>query len=168
MKNSQPKRNAIQTIMFDTNAFDKFVAVRDAYETLLALLLEGKIELLVTHIQRDEIAAIENTTKKAQLLALLDRARMIPTRGAVWGVSRWGQSRFGSDDDHKVIEHIRGDRWDRDTNDALIAVTAARDSDVFVTDDDVLMRRLNSYTDIRCEVIDFKELESRLNGLRFN
>jgi predicted nucleic acid-binding protein len=152
----------MQTIMFDTNEFDKLAAARDAYERLLALLSEGKIELLTTHIQRDEILAIENTTKKARLLALLSRARMIPTRGIVVGVSRYGQSRYGSDEDHKLIEHIRGERWDRDTNDALIAATAARDAEVFVTDDATLMRRLNSYSNIRCEVIDFKEFERRL------
>ena len=152
----------MQTMMFDTNEFDRLVDASDAYERLMALLLEREIELLVTHVQRDEIVVIQDTTKKSRLLALLGLARMIPTRGIVLGVSRIDQSRFGSDEDHKLIEHIRGDRWDRDTNDALIAATAARDADVFVTDDETLMRRLNSYTDIRCELIDFKELERRL------
>jgi hypothetical protein len=161
-KDPRPMMNEMQTIMFDTNEFDKLTAARDAHERLLVLLSERKMELLVTHIQRDEIVAIEDSTKKAQLLDLLGRARMTPTRGAVWGVSGYGQSTYGSDEDHKLIAHIRGDRWDRDTNDALIAATAARDADVFVTDDETLVRRLKSYTGIRCEVINFEELERRL------
>jgi predicted nucleic acid-binding protein len=154
----------MERIMFDTNVFDKLVTAPDAYERLMTLLSQGKIELLVTHIQRDEIAAIADSTKRAQLLALLDHGHIISTRRAVWDVSRYDQSRIGSDEDNKLIEHIRGDRWDRDTNDALIAATAARDADVFVTDDGILMRRLTSYPEIHCQVINFEELERHLTN----
>jgi predicted nucleic acid-binding protein len=159
----------MQRIMLDTNEYDKLLAAPHVYDRLLALLAEGKIELLATHIQKDEIMAVEDTIKKARLQALLSRARMIATRGSVFGVSRFDQSRFGRDEDHKLIEHkliehIRRSRWDRDTEDALIAATAATDADVLVTDDESLMRRLNSYPSIQCEVIIFKELERRLDA----
>jgi len=104
--------------MLDTNEFDRLVAARDMYKRFFAWLSEGRIELLVTHIQRDEIMAIDDATKKTMFLAMLGRARSIPTRGAVYGVSRYGEARYGGDEDRKLIDHIRGDRWDRDTNDA--------------------------------------------------
>ena len=154
----------MQRIMLDTNEYDKLLVAPHAYDRLLALLAEGKIELLATHIQKDEIMAVEDAIKKARLQAVLSRARMIATRGIVLDVSRFDQSRFGNDEDHKLIEHIRGSRRDRDTEDALIAATAATDADVLVTDDESLMRRLNSYPSIQCEVITFKELERRLNA----
>lgn len=155
----------VQKMMLDTNQYDRLLAAPDTYEKLLSLVSIGKIELLTTHIQRDEITAVEEPGKKARLAALLAHARMIPTRGAIFDISRFDLARFGDDDDHKLIEHIRGAAWERKSEDALIAATAAKDADVFVTDDKSLARRLKSYPAIRCEVIDFEELDRRLVDL---
>jgi predicted nucleic acid-binding protein len=152
----------MRKIMFDTNEFDKLLECPGSYDDLLRLLAEGKIELLSTHIQRDEILATPDTVKKARLEELLTHARMIETRGIVLDISRCDQARYGSDEDHRLIEHIRGTNWERDSKDALIAATAARDADVFVTEDKRLMQRLSSYPGIQCEVIDFTELQRRL------
>lgn len=45
----------MQKIMLDTNEYDRLLAAQDAYDMLLGLLFRGRIELLSTHIQRDEI-----------------------------------------------------------------------------------------------------------------
>jgi hypothetical protein len=51
------------------------------------------------------------------------------------------------------------------TKDALIAATAAKDADVFMTDDKPLTRRMKSYPGMKCDVIDFEEFERRLANL---
>jgi predicted nucleic acid-binding protein len=155
----------MQKIMLDTNEYDRLLAAQDAYDMLLGLLFKGRIQLLSTHIQRDEILAVSDVVKKSRLESLLAHAHMIATRGIVLGVSRFGLAKYGSDEDHRLIEHVRGSSWKRKTNDALIAATAARDADVFVTDDRPLMQRLSNYPGIQCAVIDFDEFKVRLTNL---
>jgi len=106
--------------------------------------------------------AVDDHVKRARLEALLAQARLIATRGFIWGKSRWGLARFGNDKGYNLVERIRGTTWDRKTEDALIAATASNDADVFVTDDKRLARRLKSYPGMKCEVIDFNELKRRL------
>lgn len=152
----------MQRIMLDTNEFDRLLAAPETCDRLLGVLSEGKIELLTTHIQRDEIMAVDDAGKKARLRALLTHACLVATRGIIFGRSRFGLARFGSDEDHDLIEHIRGEAWERKSGDALIAATAAKDANVFVTDDRRLARRLSSYPGMQCEVIDFEEFQRRL------
>jgi hypothetical protein len=97
------------------------------YDRLLSLLSERKIELFITHIQRDEIVAINDTGKSARLKSLLAHARLMGTRGFIWGKSRWSLFRYGNHEDHNLIEHIRGTALERKSEDALIAATAAKD-----------------------------------------
>lgn len=155
----------VQKIMLDTNQYDRLLAAPGTYDRLLRLLSEGKIELLTTHIQRDEVMGVGDTEKKARLEALLAHARLIPTRGATFDVSKFDLARFGNDEDQNLIEHIRGTAWERNAKDALIAATASKDADTFVTDDERLARRLKSYPSTQCEVIDFEEFERRLGDL---
>jgi len=151
--------------MFDTMEYDKILDAPAIFAKVLELISNGKIELLLTHIQRDEIMKVHDTSKRNRLEAFLNHTKMIGTRGVVIGYSRLDQARFGSDEDHKLIDYIRSSAWDRKTNDALIAVTAARDADVFVTDDYRLMRKLENYPNLTCEIITFDKFETRLNNL---
>jgi hypothetical protein len=146
----------MQKIMLDANEYDKLLEHPDSYDKLLGLLAEGKIELLSTHIQRDEILATPDPAKKARLEALLTHVRMIETRGVVVDLSRVGLARLGSDEEHRIIYHVRHRK------DGLIAATATSDADTLVTDDKRFAKRLNKYPGGRCEVIDFTELERRL------
>jgi len=156
---------SVQKIMLDTNEYDRLLADPETYGRLLRSLSKGKIELVTAHVQRDEIIAVDDAGKKARLEALLAHARLIATRGFIWDKSRWDLARFGNDKDHNLIEHVRGTAWERKSEDALIAATAAKDADVFVTDDKRLARRLNTYPGMKCEVIDFEELKRRLTNL---
>jgi hypothetical protein len=152
-------------IMLDTMQYDKLLDATETYDRLLKLQSERKIELLTTHIQRDELGAIGDVKKRTLLEAILTHARLIPTRGAILDKSRVGLARLGNDEDHSLIEHIRGEAWERESNDALIAATAVKDADVFVTDDDTLTRRLKSYPGTKCEVMNFEELDKHLAKL---
>ena len=155
----------MQKIMLDTMGYDKLLNARETYDRLLKLQSERKIELLTTHIQRDELSAIVDIGKRMRLEAIFVHARVIETRGFVLDVSRLGLARFGDDEDHALIQHIRGKAWKRKSNDALIAATAAKEADIFVTEDKPLARRLEDYPGLKCEVIDFDEFEMRLAKL---
>jgi predicted nucleic acid-binding protein len=143
-------------IMLDTNEYDKLLEHPESFDKLLRLLAEGRIELLSTHIQRDEILATPDAVKKARLEALLTHARMIETRGIVLDVSRVGEARVGSNDDRRIIDHVRA------IKDGLIAATTSSDADMLVTDDKRFARRLMRYPGNKCEIINFQELEKRL------
>jgi predicted nucleic acid-binding protein len=150
--------------MFDTMEYDRLLGDVATFRRLIGLLTEARVELLTTHIQRDEIMAMKHETKKPELLSLLGHAGMIETRGWIWGLSRWSQARFGRDEDHNIIDQVRGNRWDRDTEDSLIAATASSDADTLVTDDSRFIKRLID-THIRCDVIGFDEFKSRLEQM---
>jgi predicted nucleic acid-binding protein len=147
--------------MFDTMEFDKLLENAATWEKLLRLVTEGRIELLTTHIQRDEIMATRDEAKRARLMSLFTNAHLIRTKGVVVGISRFGEARLGSDEDHKLIDDIRGNRWDRDTEDSLIAATASGEADTLVTDDWRFIQRLGNAGG-RCDVIKFSEFQRRL------
>jgi len=156
---------SMQKIMLDTNQYDRLLDAPETYDKLLELQSEGKIKLLATHIQKDEILAIDNLSRRRRLEALLAHACLIGTRGAILDVSRFDLAKFGDDKDRALIEHIRGDAWERESEDALIVATAAKDADIFVTDDRPLTRRLKRYPSLRCEVIDFEEFRRQLSRI---
>jgi predicted nucleic acid-binding protein len=150
-------------VMFDTMGYDRLSQDEATRRKLMEMIEEGKVVLLTTHIQRDEIMAMNDEAKKSKLLQLLKHAQFIATRGAVYGLSRYGQSRYGSDEDHTIIERIRGKRRDRDTEDSLIAATASGEADTLVTDDHRFTNRLTK-VDVKCEVIDYVEFKRRLES----
>ena len=51
------------------------------------------IEIKKTHIQQDETGQILEGT-------------LIPTRGALWDISKWDQATLGTNDDHQSIKVI--------------------------------------------------------------
>jgi hypothetical protein len=80
--------------MLDSNAFDKLLVIDDAINVLNDLT--DRCLLLTTHVQRDELA-VTPEPKGPKLLAVYDRLVMteVPTAGAIWGVSKFGQAKFG-------------------------------------------------------------------------
>jgi len=153
---------SLQKIMLDTMQYDKLLYACETRDRLFRLLSETKIELLSTHIQKDEILAIDNAEKRTRLDVIFVHARLIATRGVILDKSKVGFAGLGDEEDYVLVEHIRGEAWERKGNDALIAATAAKDADLFVTDDKPLTRRLNAYPALKCEVIDFAEFSRRL------
>lgn len=147
--------------MFDTMEYDKLLENAATWEKLLRLVTEGRIELLTTHIQRDEIMATPDEARRARLMSLFTNAHLIGTRGVVVGTSRSGEARLGSDEDHELTDYVRGNRWDRDTEDSLIAATASGEADTLVTDDRRFIQRLRN-AGVRCDVIEFSEFQRRL------
>jgi predicted nucleic acid-binding protein len=150
--------------MFDTMEYDKLLESPATYEKLLHLITERRIEMLTTHIQRDEITATPDEAKRTRLMSLFTNARPIGTRGVVLDISGVDEARIGGDEDHKLVNDVRGNRWDRDTKDSLIAATASNDADMLVTDDRRFVQRLRD-AHVRCEVIGFTEFQKRLERM---
>lgn len=128
--------------MFDTNIFD---SVLD--EKVDINKFPNNYEFFVTHIQKDEIEAIdkpEKQDKKKKLLGLfkeLNQEKM-STESAVWGVSKWGESKWTSE--NNLIEELRKGNL-KHTEDALIGETAIKNNLILVTNNtNDLLRRVKA------------------------
>lgn len=146
-------------MMFDTNIYDKIIDIPGMVDRLNQLTKEGKLIVLCTHIQEDELARIPDE-KKRHAIAEISR-KMVTTSGAVWGISKWGQATWGPGGNNKVtIEAIRRAK-PKKTRDALIGNTAERDADVLVTEDKGFGERMRKLKP-SCEVWNFDKLKEHL------
>jgi hypothetical protein len=108
--------------VLDSNAIDPLVDLPGAYEALRAALDAGRVELLFTHVNIDELAAVPDLDRRSRLLlTLVDIGRLVPTGACALDVSRLNFARLNDDVD--VVEALRSGNVDH-TRDALIAVTA--------------------------------------------
>jgi hypothetical protein len=105
-----------------------------------------KIVVLETHVQDDQLAATPKEPRRNQLkeaLAATDGTRQ-PTAGIVWGVSRWDEAEWSDGHTAKFFDLVLGDTQRGHKGhaaDALLATTALRKADLFVTTDGPLARR---------------------------
>ncbi len=90
---------------------------------------DGTIELLMTHIQQDQLLAIPNDSLRSRVLTI--PFVIAPTYGVVLGTSKNGLARWG---EAEKIEAIRSPSGGH-TEDALLAVTAQYDGATLVTND---------------------------------
>jgi len=93
---------------------------------------------------------------------------VVPTAGAIYGVSRFGLARYGEGKADGVDIPAIQKGNPRHSEDALIAVTAANEGCVLVTDDDKLTRRMRARAattkvwDFRTFVAHVEDLKARL------
>ena len=146
-------------LMLDTQIFD-CLADKPALISTLNLLQENKrIAILSTHIQEDELAGIKDK-KKSLTIAKIKRV-LVNTADAVYGVSKYGRSTYGDGSNSGVSIHdIRLPNTKNHTRDALIATSASRHADIFVTEDKRLRNCLQSLTQKKCKVWNFLESEN--------
>ena len=117
------------TLLLDSNVYDAIYDA-DAVALVAALCVAGKIELLMTHVQHEELLGIPDAEKRVAIATI--PFVIAPTYGFIFGVSKMGLARFGEPAKIDAIEkRVRR----RHTNDALIAVTAEYESATLVTDD---------------------------------
>jgi hypothetical protein len=119
-------------VMLDSNAFDA-LALDDAVRSKVErATIEGRLELIRTHIQDDEIEAIKNDDRRQALLSLTTRIE--PTAVFVLDHSRLGLARLGSDEANAIYNEIAGPSL-RHVPDAIIAVTAHDEGIPLVTNE---------------------------------
>lgn len=135
--NQMVTKGLTPSFMFDTNAFDRLL--NEPVDSVQA-------EIFITHIQKDQVAAIpkEKAEKKHHLLALFKtvNANSIPTIVAVWGVSKWDECCWGSDENNALYQEVAKRNG---AEDALIAVTAIDKYLILVTDDKSLLHDVNNH-----------------------
>jgi hypothetical protein len=120
-------------IMLDSNVHDLIVADQQVKAAILKRIADGRLKLISTHVQRDELS-LAPAHKRDALLAIYELSDVAQTTGAVWGVSRWGQSTYGSDEVNASIDALMGGN-PKHAEDALIVATATGEADVFVTNE---------------------------------
>ena len=125
--------------VLDSNAVDPLVDLPGAYEALRAALDAGRVELLFTHVNIDELAAVPDLDRRSRLLlTLVDIGRLVPTGACALDVSRLNFAWLNDDVD--VVEALRSGNVDH-TRDALIAVTAVHEGCALVTNERRLTAR---------------------------
>lgn len=127
-------------VMIDTMVFDELVAGSAARQAVDEAVAAGRIVLVTSHVQRDQLDAGAPDAVKAVAGDL--RLETVPTSGAVWGVSRWGEADWGDGTAASVTGLMIGNP--RHAEDALIGATAAAEADVLVTQDKPFARRVRA------------------------
>jgi rRNA-processing protein FCF1 len=143
--------------LIDSMILDRIAETVGALDLVQQLRAAEQVELVVTHIQEDEIAEIKDARKRAAISAI--PRTVAATYGFVVGVSRVGMARLGED---HPIEAIRGSNWQKYTNDALIAATAQFESAVLVTDDRRL--RTRAVRELGIEALGWPAFHGRLEA----
>jgi predicted RNA-binding Zn-ribbon protein involved in translation (DUF1610 family) len=134
----RPRAPGTKRFILDSNVYDKLVATPERQHLFIAGCESGRIELLLTHIQHDELMAIPDEAKRAAVLSIPFVVTM--TYGAVFGTSKWGLARFGETEKIDAIRSPSG----KHANDALIAQTAQAEGAVLVTEEHRLRNRARS------------------------
>jgi hypothetical protein len=136
-------------VMLDTNIFDMVLSGAFDVNSL------GAITIFATHVQHDEIAAIPDLLKRKKLQLVFQRTvqNIVPTNMAVWDVSRFDQSSYGTDTQNALFEKMRSELVAKDkksknqaknqARDILIAVTAIANDFAFYTSDYALSEVVN-------------------------
>lgn len=121
--------------ILDTNIFNRLV---DGKIDLDNLPVDG--EFIATYVQIFEINQTKDAARRGSLLLRFAevRPRLVPTESLVWGVTPWGQGKWGAGD---VYVNLRGDLDARNKGkanniqDALIGEVALVNSYTLITED---------------------------------
>ena len=119
-------------VMIDTNVVDALSSDPDTLSMVKRLQASGAIQLLITHLQEDELAkAPPRVCETAMTLDLI----MLHTSGLVWDLSKWGRSDWPDATTKQQLGRVQGDKGKGHWADTLMSVTAIGAADVFVTKD---------------------------------
>lgn len=150
--------------IFDSNVFDKLIDRSDLIE-----LIDGCVDLYITHVQPDENDCAPEA-KKASLRQVRDAlAPMeLSTSSIIWEVSKGGKGRWTQKDN--LIQPLRGSTqrnpdkpkpWENKSRDALIGETAIRNDLTLVTNDGSLTKKVSS---LGGKCMSWEQLLEHCNG----
>lgn len=143
-------------VVLDSMVLDLIVADPGVVALIEQLSTDGRLEILTTHVQEDELREIRDEGKAAAVRRV--PRNPTPTAGVVLDFSRLGMARLAP---AEPIEAVRGVGTSH-TADALIAATAAWEGVGLVTEDRRLGKRA---TAIGVQVFSFDEFAERLAAL---
>lgn len=126
-------------LMLDTNIFNRFCDGR------IGLNSFDGFELIVTHVQFDELSKTPDLPRRASLLEILKilEPTRIATESAVWDISNWDECGWGTTESHfeamlKMLQDLDSKSKNKIQNqqrDILIAETSILGACVLVSDD---------------------------------
>jgi hypothetical protein len=149
-----------QTPFFiDSNIFNKIVFEPGAFALVERLIRHGAIELLVTHVQIDQVADTPGEGKRKRLQRLVPWVRVVPTHGALYDVSKYDMARYTDAAVERDIDEVQ--RVNR-ARDALIGVTAKWDGVTLVTEDRKLRRDASA---LGVAVLKWPQFIARLSAI---
>jgi hypothetical protein len=150
--------------LLDSMIYDQLARDDECRELLLQRCKEGIVEILVTHIQFDQLRATPDSAKRDALLAVAMTipSTKISTDGAVWGMSKWGEAKWGpGTGDVQIGDITRGNP--RHNADGLLVATASSGADVFVTEETRLPNKVRRYNS-KLKVMSFNEFRHILES----
>ncbi|RJQ21370.1 hypothetical protein C4580_02405 [Candidatus Woesearchaeota archaeon] len=117
-------------IMLDTNIYDKLAEDQAVLQQIETAIAKGVVCIFTTHIQEDEIDALNKKGTKPQVVKTYVSLtkKKVPTAGFVLDVSRLDEACLGG-----VNTKVAGPHGTH-VKDALIATTTDRDSCTLVTE----------------------------------
>lgn len=142
----------------DSNVFDRIVESDESLARVQRFVAAGMIEIVVTHVQEDELAQISDETKRARI-AQVPRS-CVPTSHFVLDFSRLGMARLG---ESPALDILRDGNWTKYTKDGLIAATAELEGITLVTEERRLANRARE--DLGMDVWDWARLDAHLRSL---
>ncbi|MFY9270501.1 MAG: hypothetical protein WAO55_12235 [Candidatus Manganitrophaceae bacterium] len=145
----------MKTIMFDSNIYDEITIVPALVARIEQLTQAGKLRILTTHVQEDEINQIKDDMKKNAFMGL--STTRIPTSGFILDVSRFDEACL---DGGPAMEDIQGSTKSH-SEDALIGNTATRQADILVTNDKRLYKKTKELS-TACIVMTGEEFKQYL------
>ncbi len=148
-------------LMLDSHVYDRVIATPGLPELIGRLHDAGKVVILRTHIQEDEIERTPDIVKRQRLQSIA--GTKIPTSGAVWDVSRWGEATYGDGAGDIKIGDVAGQSGNH-VEDALIAATAALAADALVTEDKRLSNRAKA-ANTKIALWNFATFEAHIRSL---
>lgn len=154
----------LKRIALDTNAVNRIADVPGLIGKILDAATRTPFIIIVNPMVKYEIDQTGDAVRREQLLAVWNGLpkKEVLTRGGYYGVGlKWGESLYGDGSDTGLsLDQARtGGRGG--ARDAIIAVTAAGEADVLVTDDNQLALRVRS-SSAPCEVWPFEQFVSFL------
>jgi predicted nucleic acid-binding protein len=124
-------------VVLDSNAVDPLLDDRALCARVLAAVARGSLRVLYTHVTVGQIAATPDAARRVDLARVLrEVGEPVATAAFVLDYSRLGMARLEGSARLDDFRAPGGDTWD-----ALIAVTAAEDGAILVTQDRRLANR---------------------------
>jgi len=110
------------------------------------------------HVILDQLTATPNEDRRIKLLAIYNSLPKedVLTRGAYYGISRYGQAKYADDSNTGMSLSQVKTSGKGGAHDALIAMTASGEADVLITDDSQLAKKMRK-NGAACVVRTFQE-----------